>query len=176
MRSLRDLRRVVTGALEKERAEKRIGSSLQAAVTIHVGGGFDIGRVDLAELCIVSEANLSSMPAPADAFTLPDVPGIAVTVSAAPGEKCQRCWRVLPEVGHVTSMRIYANAAPTRWRTCCRPFKIAFDGYDHPHPAPAKLGVASLSLRIPLPHAGEGGTHAKRGRVRGASPSRQERA
>ncbi|HXE16581.1 MAG TPA: isoleucine--tRNA ligase [Stellaceae bacterium] len=99
--SLRELRRVVTGAIEKERAEKRIGSSLQAAVTIHAGNDIDAGTIDLAEFCIVSDAALSAAPPPANAFTLPDVPGIGVVVSAAPGEKCQRCWRVLSEVGHV---------------------------------------------------------------------------
>jgi isoleucyl-tRNA synthetase len=40
-----------------------------------------------------------SADAPADAFRLPDVPGIAVVVSLASGEKCERCWRVLPDVG-----------------------------------------------------------------------------
>ena len=38
---------------------------------------------------------------PATAFTLPDVPDIGVVVSLGPGERCERCWRVLPEVGHV---------------------------------------------------------------------------
>ena len=38
---------------------------------------------------------------PADSFTLPDVAGIGVLVTLAPGEKCQRCWRVLTEVGPI---------------------------------------------------------------------------
>jgi isoleucyl-tRNA synthetase len=96
---LRELRRVVTGALELERAEKRLGASLQAAVTIFPDNSFDMKDVDLAELCIVSGAKASSESMPAGAFTLPDVPGIAVVVAAAPGAKCQRCWRVLTEVG-----------------------------------------------------------------------------
>ena len=37
---------------------------------------------------------------PADAFALGDVPEVGVTVAPAEGEKCERCWRVLPEVGH----------------------------------------------------------------------------
>ncbi|HUJ96884.1 MAG TPA: zinc finger domain-containing protein, partial [Stellaceae bacterium] len=57
--------------------------------------------LDLAEICITSEAVLDLGPAPAAAFTLPEVPGVAVTVGSAPGEKCQRCWRILPEVGTV---------------------------------------------------------------------------
>jgi isoleucyl-tRNA synthetase len=53
----------------------------------------------LPELCITSAAALRPGAAPADAFTLGDVPGVGVRVTLAPGEKCERCWRVLPEVG-----------------------------------------------------------------------------
>ncbi|MGH6990552.1 MAG: zinc finger domain-containing protein, partial [Stellaceae bacterium] len=100
---LRDVRRVVTGALELERAEKRLGASLQAAVTVYADESYRaaIADSDLAELAIVSAATLHYGAVPAGAFTLPEVPGVAVTVALAPGEKCQRCWRVLPEVGHV---------------------------------------------------------------------------
>jgi isoleucyl-tRNA synthetase len=101
--TLRDLRRVVTGALELERAAKRLGSSLQAAVELFVPERLvDLLRgIDLAELCITSAGAVRPGPAPADAFTLPDVADIGVRVSAAPGERCERCWKVLPEVGQV---------------------------------------------------------------------------
>jgi len=102
-RRVRDLRRVVTGALELERAQKRIGSSLQASVRVHADAAYAaaLDGLDLAEICITSEAVLDTGPAPAAAFTLPEVPGVAVIVGSAPGEKCQRCWRILPEVGTV---------------------------------------------------------------------------
>ena len=102
-RRIRDLRRVVTGAIELERAAKRIGSSLQAAVTVHAGADYTaaLEGQDLATLSIVSAATLTDTPAPDGAFTLPDVPGVAVMVELAEGEKCQRCWRVLIEVGTV---------------------------------------------------------------------------
>ncbi|MFT7192101.1 MAG: isoleucyl-tRNA synthetase, partial [Dinoroseobacter sp.] len=32
-------------------------------------------------------------------FTLDDAPGIAVVFAKAEGEKCQRCWKILPDVG-----------------------------------------------------------------------------
>jgi isoleucyl-tRNA synthetase len=98
---IRDLRRVVTGALELERAQKRIGSSLQASVAVHAEAGYveALNGLDLAEICITSDGTLTTAAAPAGAFTLPEVAGVAVVVAAAPGEKCQRCWRVLPEVG-----------------------------------------------------------------------------
>ena len=104
-KTVRALRRVVTGALELERAAKRIGASLQANVTVHAGADYAeaLGDVDLATLSIVSAARLTDAPAPAGAFTLPDLPGIAVTVSLAEGEKCQRCWRILPEIGTIAA-------------------------------------------------------------------------
>ena len=97
---IRDLRRVVTGAIEIARAEKRLGSSLQAEVELFApDDAAAFAGLDLAELCITSAARLTAAPPPADAFTLADVPGVGVKVSLAPGDKCQRCWRVLPEVG-----------------------------------------------------------------------------
>ncbi|TXH38797.1 MAG: isoleucine--tRNA ligase [Rhodospirillaceae bacterium] len=98
---LRDLRRVVTGALELARADKKIGSSLQAMPVVHLTEEHRnlLDGLDLAEIAITSGITLSAEPAPADAFTLPDVPGLAVVVALADGDKCERCWRVLPEVG-----------------------------------------------------------------------------
>jgi isoleucyl-tRNA synthetase len=98
---IRDVRRVVTGAIELKRAEKFLGSSLQAAVRIYSGTESQaaFAGVDPAELCITSAAAFASGAPPAAAFTLPDVPDVAVVVERAPGEKCARCWRVLPEVG-----------------------------------------------------------------------------
>ncbi len=100
---LRDLRRVVTGAIELERGAKRLGSSLQAAVEIFVPERLVelVRGIDLAELCIASAATVRVAPVPDGVFTLPDLADIGVRVSAAPGERCERCWRVLPEVGQV---------------------------------------------------------------------------
>jgi isoleucyl-tRNA synthetase len=99
--TVRSLRRVVTGALELERAEKRIGSSLQAAPHVHAAAEYveAMKGLDLAEICITSGGDLAPGEAPAGAFTLPDVAGVAVVPSLAIGEKCARCWQVLPEVG-----------------------------------------------------------------------------
>jgi isoleucyl-tRNA synthetase len=98
---LRAIRRVVTGALELERAEKRIGAGLEAAPTVHVDAeDFALGNsVDFAEVCITSGITLSPAPAPPGAFTLPEVEGVAVVPARAEGGKCARCWQVLPEVG-----------------------------------------------------------------------------
>jgi isoleucyl-tRNA synthetase len=101
---LRELRRVATGALELERAAKRIGSSLQAAVDLYVPERLVpvLREVDLAELCITSAGTVIAGAPPPEAFSLPDVPDVGVVVRDAPGARCERCWRVLPEVGSVT--------------------------------------------------------------------------
>jgi isoleucyl-tRNA synthetase len=99
--SIRAVRRVVTGALEKERAAKRIGSSLLAAPVVHLPADLaDLCEsVPMADICITSDITLSTAPAPEGAFTLDDVPGVAVVPALAEGTKCGRCWKVLPDVG-----------------------------------------------------------------------------
>jgi isoleucyl-tRNA synthetase len=57
--------------------------------------------VDLAELCITSAGTVRAAAPPEAAFMLPEIPEIGVVVAAASGERCERCWRVLPEVGQV---------------------------------------------------------------------------
>ena len=89
-RKLRDLRRVVTGALELERAAKRIGSSLEAAPMVYVADPelFALAvDVDLAELCITSAATLVEGEGPLSAFRLDDVPAVAVEPRRAEGRK-----------------------------------------------------------------------------------------
>jgi isoleucyl-tRNA synthetase len=99
---VRRVRRVVTGALEIERRDKRIGSSLEAAPIIHITDPelmSAVSGVDLAEISITSDARLESAAPPDGAFTIPDVPGVAVVPRHAEGRKCARSWRVLEEVG-----------------------------------------------------------------------------
>ena len=91
-RKLRNLRRVVTGALELERAAKRIGSSLEAAPMVYVADPelFALAvDVDLAELCITSAATLVEGEGPPSAFRLDDVP--ARRGRAAPRRRPQMC-------------------------------------------------------------------------------------
>ena len=101
-RKLRNIRRVVTGALEIERAHKRIGSALEAHTIIHVADPelfAAAADADLAELCITSGAVLVEGEGPAEAFRLPDVPGVAVVPRLAEGRKCARSWKISPAVG-----------------------------------------------------------------------------
>lgn len=101
--TLRQLRQVVTGALELARAEKTIGSSLQAQATLYLPSSYRgvLEGVDFAEFCITSTLTLAWDQAPSDkAYQVPDLEGVGVTVEPALGEKCQRCWKILPEVAN----------------------------------------------------------------------------
>jgi len=101
-RKLRNVRRVVTGALELERAGKRIGSSLEAHPIVHIADAdlfAAVVDIDLAEVCITSGAALVEGEGPPDAFRLPDVAGVAVVPQAAQGKKCARSWKISPAVG-----------------------------------------------------------------------------
>jgi isoleucyl-tRNA synthetase len=101
-RKVRSVRRVITGALEIERKEGRIGSSLEAAPKVYIADSDlrdALAGVDLAEIAITSGASLTSGAGPEDAFRLDDVPGVAVVFTRAQGKKCARSWKILEEVG-----------------------------------------------------------------------------
>jgi isoleucyl-tRNA synthetase len=101
-RNIRTVRRVVTGALEIERAQKRIGSSLEAHPVVHVSNAELYEAVvdcDLAEVCITSAATLVQDEGPSGAFRLPDVTGVAVVPNLAEGKKCARSWKILTTIG-----------------------------------------------------------------------------
>lgn len=94
--------RVVTGALEVERREKRLGGALEAAPIVHIS---DPGLLeafhglDAAEVFRTSQAVLTDLEGPVGAFSLAEVDGVSVEPLKAQGSKCSRSWRILPEVG-----------------------------------------------------------------------------
>jgi isoleucyl-tRNA synthetase len=99
---LRDVRRVVTGALEVERREKRIGASLEASPTLFLADdalAAAVKGVDLAELFISSSVTVERGDGPAGAFRVAETPGVAVVAAASPHRKCQRCWRYTDDIG-----------------------------------------------------------------------------
>ncbi|MEM8630830.1 MAG: isoleucine--tRNA ligase [Pseudomonadota bacterium] len=99
---IRRVRRVVTAALELQRADKVIGASLEAAPVVHVrdtGTLEALRTVEFEDVCITSGITLSGDPLPAEAFRLPEVEGVGVVFEKAEGQKCQRCWKILPDVG-----------------------------------------------------------------------------
>ncbi len=83
MATLREQRGTVTTALEAARRDGAIGASLQAAVSLPAATLDMLDAAGWAEFAIVSRVQ----------------PGPALVVGKAPGDKCARCWKVLPEVG-----------------------------------------------------------------------------
>jgi isoleucyl-tRNA synthetase len=99
---VRELRRVVTGALEIARADKKIGSSLEATPFVLLDQESDaeiLAGIPFEEIIITSGIEIEAVPVGgAGDFSLPDVPGVRVRFEPARGGKCERCWRVLEEV------------------------------------------------------------------------------
>ena len=96
------VRRVVTGALEIERAAKRIGASLEAAPQVFIADAdlmTALDGVDLAEVCITSGIEVVAGEPAQGAFTLDDVAGVGVVCKRAEGKKCARSWRITEDVG-----------------------------------------------------------------------------
>jgi isoleucyl-tRNA synthetase len=99
---VRAVRRAVTGALELERKDKRIGSSLEAAPVVHVADAdllSALDGLDLAEICITSDISVVAGEGPADAFRLDDGTKVAVESRLAEGVKCARSWKITKDVG-----------------------------------------------------------------------------
>jgi isoleucyl-tRNA synthetase len=88
------IRESVNVALEARRQDKTIGTSLGAQVTVKTGGDnaalLERYRDDLPMVFIVSEVHLDTGGDPGGALD--------VTVTRAGGEKCARCWRMVPAV------------------------------------------------------------------------------
>ncbi|MBP3538829.1 MAG: isoleucine--tRNA ligase [Oscillospiraceae bacterium] len=95
------LRSDVNGVLENARANKRIGKSLEAAVTLHADTETSrealkaVSSMNLAELFIVSKALITEDDKPAEGAVVGEgvnKPGLKISVVEAPGVKCPRCW------------------------------------------------------------------------------------
>jgi isoleucyl-tRNA synthetase len=98
---IRRVRRVVTAALEVQRRDKVIGASLEAAPLVQIADpslAATIRGVGMDDLCITSALSVMEGEPQDDAFRLDD-PAIGVVFHKADGEKCQRCWKILPDVG-----------------------------------------------------------------------------
>ena len=91
------VRRVVTGALEVERREKRIGASLESSPRVLIADEALIKAFkgeDPGDLFITSGAELvHSSAGEGGGFTLDDTPGVIVYPVKADGVKCRRSWK-----------------------------------------------------------------------------------
>ncbi|MBF9034010.1 isoleucine--tRNA ligase [Rhodobacterales bacterium HKCCE2091] len=109
---IRRARRVVTAALEVQRRDKVIGASLEAAPVVHARDAdllAALKSVDFEDVAITSAVTLTGDPIPAEAFRLPEIEGVGVVFEMAEGEKCQRCWKILPDVGRHTHPGVCAR-------------------------------------------------------------------
>ncbi len=105
---IRHVRKGITEAIEFERQEKRIGSSLEAAPKVYFGwDGAMLDEVDFnnlggdsfADICITSGITLiNGRPEQTD-LSVSEPISRFVQVDSAEGAKCQRCWKILPDVG-----------------------------------------------------------------------------
>ncbi len=99
--AIRRVRRVVTAALEVQRQDKVIGSSLEAAPVVEISDpelAAIVKSVEMDDICITSRLDVIETEPQANAFRLDD-PTIGVVFQRADGKKCQRCWKILPDVG-----------------------------------------------------------------------------
>jgi isoleucyl-tRNA synthetase len=102
---LLEVRREVAKALEAARAQKLIGSALEARVRVEsapedLPGLLGAKRELLPTLFIVSRVDLEPGPGRASVhYESQDIPGLVIGIDRAPGEKCERCWTRSEEVG-----------------------------------------------------------------------------
>jgi isoleucyl-tRNA synthetase len=115
------IRELVNVELEALRANKSIGKGLDAAVTIIVTEGSDENLVlrryedALPEFLNVSQVTVQSIAATKDSAA------ILIKAEVASGSKCERCWRVVPDVG-----------ADARWPSVCARCAEALDAINFP--------------------------------------------
>jgi isoleucyl-tRNA synthetase len=87
---LRKIRRRITVPLEEARRANVIGASLQAAVTLKLAPD---------EAGLLSEAEWAELAIVSDVHAVSGIGDDLAEIALAPGHKCDRCWRVLTEVG-----------------------------------------------------------------------------
>jgi isoleucyl-tRNA synthetase len=86
---------VITGGLEKKRAEKTIGSSLEANINVYLSQNrIDLlEETDLAEISITSSFNVFNLDKNKNFFNIEDIENVFVEITEATGQKCERCWK-----------------------------------------------------------------------------------
>jgi len=96
----------VNKVLEQARADKRIGGSLEAAVTLYadndLAARLNSLQDELRFVLLTSAATVAPLAdAPADAQPSELLKGLKIAFSTAAGEKCPRCWHYTTDIGQV---------------------------------------------------------------------------
>ena len=99
-KTIKDIRKVITGALEKKREDKIIGSSLEASINIYVSSKIfsKLQNIDFAEIAITSSASIIESSDFTLGFSTDEVDSVSVDIKKSSGSKCNRCWKILEEV------------------------------------------------------------------------------
>ena len=90
----------VKKALETARNDKKIGASLEAAVTLYCSSEVydllnSVPMDELADLMIVSRVELVK----GEGGTASAIEGLGVAAEHASGDKCERCWKYTADIG-----------------------------------------------------------------------------
>ena len=90
----------VKKALEIARNDKKIGASLEAAVTLYCGGEVydllnSVPMDELADLMIVSRVELVK----GEGGAASAIEGLGIAAGHATGDKCERCWKYTADIG-----------------------------------------------------------------------------
>jgi len=102
----RSVRKLVTEQIEIFRVKKEIGSSLEASPLVYFAqdaplldlyDGLDAFKQDFDEFCITSGIEVHEGVPDGVPYQLGSA--FYVQFRPAPGHKCERCWKVLPDVG-----------------------------------------------------------------------------
>tara|TARA_Y100001960_G_C14182708_1_gene591071 strand:- start:121 stop:606 length:486 start_codon:yes stop_codon:yes gene_type:complete len=97
---IKNIRRVITGALEIKRADKTIGSSLESHLEIYLSKEYKkySNNIDLSEIAITSSAKIFEFKENSPGFKINEIDGISVDIKKAEGSKCHRCWKFNKEI------------------------------------------------------------------------------
>ena len=92
---IKNIRKVITGALEKKRSEKIIGSSLEAHIKVFLSDKIKekIQGLELDEITITSSFEILAFKDSDSGFQMDDIEGVKVEVEKSNAEKCHRCWK-----------------------------------------------------------------------------------
>ena len=100
---LKLIRKAVNGAIEIERKNKLLGSSLEASVEIYFKDKDGINKInvnDLENICIVSKLSITQANNVEDYFQLNELADVGIKIKKVSGEKCNRCWKYFDKLNH----------------------------------------------------------------------------
>ena len=97
---IKNIRKVITGALEKKRAEKIIGSSLEAHIKIFLTDELkeSISDVSFDEISITSSFDILPFDENILSYAIEDIKDVRVVVEKVEADKCQRCWKYVKKI------------------------------------------------------------------------------